>query len=98
MQMMKLDKPDRRIQDLLAEIEKMDLAPVFGQNFENKDIYLDGREFVDCNFKNCRLFSHIGHWRISGRYHLEGCGFHFQYPASVVWDTTVKLGNQPHSS
>jgi hypothetical protein len=98
MQNMKLDKPDRRIQDLLAEIEKMDLVPVFGQNFENQDIYLDGREFVDCNFKNCRLFSHIGHWRVSGKYHLEGCGFHFQYPASVVWDTTVKLSNQPHSS
>jgi len=30
---MKLDKPDRRIQDLLAEIEKMDLVPVFDKNF-----------------------------------------------------------------
>lgn len=96
--MMTLDKPDRRIQDLLAEIEKMDLAPVFGQDFENQDIYLDGREFVDCTFKRCRLFSHIGHWRISGKYHLESCGFHFQYPASVVWDTTVKVNRQEPGS
>lgn len=94
---MKLDKPDRRIQDLMAEIERMDLVAVFGQVFEDQDIYLDGREFVDCRFKDCRLFSHIGHWRISGKVHLEGCGFHFQYPASVVWDTTVKLGQQPPS-
>ena len=96
--MMNLDKPDGRIQDLLAEIEKMDLVPVFGQSFESADIYLDGREFVDCNFRNCRLFSHIGHWRISGKYHLEGCGFHFRYPASVVWDTTVKVGREPPST
>jgi len=91
---MQLDKPDRRIQDLLAEIERMDLVPVLGQSFEDQDIYLDGREFVDCNFKHCRLFSHLGHWRFSGKYKLERCGFHFQYPASVVWDTTVKLSRQ----
>lgn len=96
--MPKLDEIDSRIQDLLAQIKKIDLAPVFGRNFENEDVYLDGREFVDCNFKNCRLFSHIGHWQVSGKYRLEGCGFHFQYPASVVWDTTVKLSNQQHSS
>ena len=95
--MMDLGKRDRRIEDLLAEIEKMDLVPIFGQNFENQDIYLDGREFIDCNFRHCRLFSHIGHWRISGKYHLEGCGFHFRYPASVVWDTTVKLDRQSRS-
>lgn len=88
---MNLHKPDTRIQDLLAEIEKMDLAPVLDQSFEDQDIYLDGREFVNCSFRHCRLFSHIGHWRISGAYHLEDCGFHFQYPASVVWDTTVKV-------
>jgi hypothetical protein len=95
---MKLDKPDRRIQDLLSEIERMDLVGVFGQNFENEDIYLDGREFVDCSFKDCRLFCHVGHWRISGKYDLDRCGFHFQYPASTVWDTTVKLNRQSDGS
>ena len=60
--MAKLDEIDNRIQDLLDQIKNMDLAPVFGRNFENEDVYLDGREFVDCSFKNCRLFSHIGHW------------------------------------
>ena len=96
--MAKLDEIDNRIQDLLDQIKNMDLAPVFGRNFENEDVYLDGREFVDCNFKNCRLFSHLGHWRLSGKYHLEGCGFHFLYPASVVWDTTVKLNRQKQNS
>ena len=97
MQMMKLDELDSRIGDSLAQIKNMDLAPVFGRNFENEDVYLDGREFVDCNFKNCRLFSHIGHWQVSGKYHLEDCVFHFEYPARVVWDTTVKLDRQSHS-
>ena len=95
---MQLDKPDRRIGDLLTEIEKMDLDPVLDQNFVDQDIYLDGREFVNCNFKNCRLFCHIGHWRVSGEYHVEGCGFHFKYPASVVWDTTIKLNKSSDSS
>lgn len=88
---MKLDKPDRRVQDLLAEIEKMDLVPVFNKNFVEQDIYLDGRDFVDCNFKNCRLFAHFGHWRFSGKCNVEGGGFHFQYPAVVVWGTYVKM-------
>lgn len=91
---MELDKPDGRIQDLLVEIEKMDLGPVFGKNFEDEDIYLDGREFVDCSFKKCRLFSHLGHWRISGKTNLVDCNFRFQYPASVVWDTTVKMSRE----
>jgi len=95
--MPKLDELDSRIQDLLAQIKKIDLAPVFGRNFENEDVYLDGREFVDCNFKNCRLFSHIGHWQVCGKYHLEDCAFQFEYPARVVWDTTVKLNSQPRS-
>ena len=88
---MKIDKPDRRVQDLLTEIEKMDLTPVFNENFEGQDIYLDGRDFVDCNFKDCRLFAHFGHWKFSGKCDLKGCGFHFQYPAAVVWATTVKV-------
>lgn len=95
---MKLDKPNRRIQDLLAEIEKVDLVPVFSQNFVDQDIYLDGRDFVDCNSKNCRLFAHLGHLRFSGKCNFDGSGFHFQYPASVVWDITVKTKSQPHSS
>lgn len=89
-----LDKPDRRIQNLLVEIEKMDLVHVFGQSFEDQDIYLDGREFVDCNFKHCRFFVRVGHWRISGKFHLEGCGFDFKYPSSVVRDTLVTLNSQ----
>ena len=91
---MKLDKPDRRVQDLLAEIEKMDLVPVFGQNFEGDDVYLDGREFVDCSFKKCRLFCHLGHWRISGKIILVDNSFDFRYPASVVYDTSVKMSRQ----
>ena len=96
--MPKIDEIDSRIQDLLAQIKKMDLAPVFGRNFENEDVYLDGREFVDCNFKNCRLFCYIGHWQACGKYHVEGCEFCFEYPARVVWDTTLKLNSQQHSS
>lgn len=96
--MAKPNEIDSRIQDLLAQIKNMDLAPVFGRNFENEDVYLDGREFVDCNFKNCRLFCCIGHWQASGKYQLEHCVFHFEYPARVVWDTTEKLNRQSHSS
>jgi len=94
---MQLDKPDRRIQDLLEEIKKIDLDKVFGKNFKNQDIYLDGREFVDCNFKKCRLFCHIGHWRISGKSNLKDCHFQFEYPAGVVWDTTVKMSRKSDS-
>jgi hypothetical protein len=88
--MPKLDEIDSRIQDLLTQIKKIDLSPVFGRDFENKDIYLDGREFVDCSFENCRLYSNIGHWQVSGKYQLQDCVFEFGYPARVVWDTTLK--------
>ncbi len=96
--MPKLDEIDSRIQSLLDQIKEIDLSPVFGRDFENEDVYLDGREFVDCNFKNCRLFCYIGHWQVSGKYHVDGCEFRFDYPARVVWDTTLKTKPQPHSN
>ena len=89
--MAELSEPNEQIQELLKALKKIDLVSVVGQNFKNQDIYLDGREFIDCNFTDCRLITHLGHWRI-----LEGCvfknfTFDFMYPASTVRAVTLKL-------
>ena len=89
--MAELSEPNEQIQELLKALEKIDLVSVVGQNFKNQDIYLDGREFVDCKFKNCRLITHLGHCRLSGHYVIKDCKFDFMYPASTVWATTLKL-------
>jgi hypothetical protein len=96
--MAEFNELNEQIQDLLTQIKKIDLTPVFGRDFKNEDVYLDGREFVDCNFNNCRLFCYIGHWRVLGKYNVKDCEFRFEYPAGVVWDTVRKLDSQQHDS
>ena len=51
-----ISKPDVRIQNIMTEIEKLKLEKISNKTFVDQDIYLDGREFTDCVFKNCRLF------------------------------------------
>jgi len=89
--MIDLAEPNEEIQELLKALEKISFMSVLGWEFKDQDVYLDGKEFVDCKFKNCRLVSHLGHWRIKGKCPMDDCHFDFQYPAGVIWDTTLKL-------
>jgi len=90
--MIDISKPNEQIQELLKALDKISLMSVIGWEFKDQDVYLDGKEFVQCNFKNCRLISHLGHWQIL----IDSCvikdsTFDFMYPASTIWKTTLQL-------
>jgi hypothetical protein len=77
-------KPTLEIQSIVTEIEKIKLEIIKDKTFVDTDIYLDGRSFVDCIFKNCRMFIKLGCFNIIGRIHLEGCEFIALPPAAGV--------------
>ena len=75
-----VSKPDTRVQNIMTEIEKLKLEEITNKTFVDQDIYLDGRAFADCVFKNCRLFVKITGKRI----HLDNIEFIASYPALGV--------------
>jgi hypothetical protein len=91
-------KPDSRIPPILTSIEKLKLEVIKNQVFLDQDVYLDGREFVDCSFKRCRMFVKLGNFLITvtGKTHQEMgyCEFVFLPPASAVRDTIMMLLSQ----
>ena len=89
-------KPDIRIQNITSETEKIKLERIADRDFVETDVYLDGREFVNCIFKNCRLFIKLGVFRITGpRIHLEHCEFVALPPAAGVKALFDLLALQP---
>ena len=78
-------KPDPRIQSILNELEKTDLEKRANETFVDADVHLDGREFTDCTFKNCRMFASLGHFRLVGKgTQLDRCQFMASPPAARV--------------
>jgi hypothetical protein len=65
-------RPDARVQSILTDLEKLKLEEFNNRTFVDTDVYLDGRAFTDCFFKNCRFFVKLGNFRIGGKsLHLE---------------------------
>jgi hypothetical protein len=93
-------KPDVRLQPILTEIEKIlvGLERIKGKTFTDTDVYLDGREFINCYFKNCKMFAKLGCFVITGDIHMDGCTFVFLPPAEAIKNTMNVLSQQPHRS
>ena len=88
-------KPDIRIHSILADIEKLQLEPITNKTFVDTVVYLDGRDFIDCIFRNCRLFVKLGCFTIRGRrLHLEGCEFITDPPAKNIMTISNLLATQ----
>ena len=78
-------KPDVRTQGILADIEKLKLERITNKTFVDTDVYLDGRAFTNCIFKNCRFFVKLGCFQIGGeRIHLENIEWVLLPPAQGV--------------
>jgi hypothetical protein len=82
----------------LTTLEKMPLELFKGRTFVDEDVYLDGREFVDCSFIRCRMFVKLGHFRfvVTGKTHQEMgyCEYRFLPPSDEVRDTIMMLLSQ----
>jgi hypothetical protein len=89
-------KPDIGILAIMADIEKLKPEKIENENFTGVDVYLDGREFINCTFKDCRLITNLGCYTIRGeKILLGGCTFHFLPPAQIILSTLNKLSDQP---
>jgi hypothetical protein len=88
-----VSNPDYRIQGILTDIEKAALEQVKDEEFVEQDVYLDGREFQGCTFRNCRIFAKLGHFVIRGSL-LKHCSFEFGGPAKGVKSVFDMLADQ----
>ena len=72
---MKVDvrAPDPRAQELLERLPAMALERVEGLTFEDQDVHLDGREFIDCSFVRCRMLIALGWFRLTGAFEARDC-------------------------
>ena len=78
-------KPDKRIQPIITEVEKIKLELIENNTFADQDIYLDGRDFLSCIFKNCTMHVKLGHFNIRGTNTiLVNCDFKYYHPAEAV--------------
>ncbi|CAN5802670.1 hypothetical protein BH20CHL5_BH20CHL5_05310 [soil metagenome] len=59
-----LTKPDERVLRSMNEVSSMALVLVEGQEFENQTVYLDGRNFEHCTFRDCKLVVLIGRFTL----------------------------------
>ncbi len=82
-----VSEPSVDVQRILTEIERMHLDRINGQTLVEQDVYLDGREFRDCTFRNCHIFVKLGHFRLLGHNHFESCVFDM----SAVADNLIAL-------
>lgn len=79
-----ITKPDSRIQSVLSEIEKIELELIENKSFIGQDVYLDGRDFVNCVFQYCTIHVKLGHFKIRGKIQLKNNVFKLYPPAEAV--------------
>jgi hypothetical protein len=76
--------PSTSITRLLTDVEKVKLERFEGQEFVEQDVYLDGREYVKCTFRHCRIFVRLGRF-VTQDCNFDGCNFDFTSgPAQMV--------------
>jgi hypothetical protein len=64
-----------------------ELETVTGRDFAGEEVQLDGREFVDCTFRNCALTYAGGTPFILGSPNLQGCTLEFVGAAQNTLNT-----------
>lgn len=55
-----------------------------GIEFEGQDVYLDGREFVDCAFRDCNIYITLGYFRMINPRSIVDCRFYLAGPAEIM--------------
>jgi hypothetical protein len=77
-------RPETRINSVLATLQEWEFETAQGLEFEGQDVYLDGREFVDCSFRNCRIYITLGYFRMINPKALVDCQFFLAGPAEIM--------------
>ncbi len=76
--------PEPRINRVLAELQEWEFDTAKGKDFVEQDVYLDGREFVDCSFRSCRIYVTLGYFRMINPRALVDCRFYLAGPAEIM--------------
>ncbi len=76
--------PDPRIDAVLAAMQDWEFDVAQDVEFADQDVYLDGREFVNCSFRNCRIFITMGYFRMLNPRAFVDCNFLLAGPADIM--------------
>ena len=79
-------RPHSRVQQILTDIEQLELEVIEDREFRGETVYLDGREFRNCSFDNCKIFIKLGSFRLTGALIMKNSKFHLSPPAEGVKD------------
>ncbi len=85
-------QPEPRISAVLASLQDWEFEVATGIEFEGQDVHLDGREFFDCAFRNCRIYITLGYFRMINPRSFVDCRFFLAGPAEIM-KTLVDLIN-----
>ncbi|HSP55409.1 MAG TPA: hypothetical protein VLS25_07455 [Dehalococcoidia bacterium] len=77
-------QPEPRISAVLASLQDWEFDAATGIDFEGQDVHLDGREFVDCSFRNCRIYITLGYFRMVNPRSFVDCQFFLAGPAEIM--------------
>jgi hypothetical protein len=76
--------PEPRIDRILAGLQQWQFETAQGIDFTDQDVYLDGREFVDCSFRGCRVYITLGYFRMINPRAFVDCRFYLAGPAEIM--------------
>lgn len=79
-----VSQPEPRIGQLLAALQEWEFDTADGVDFVEQDVYLDGREFVNCSFRNCRIYITLGYFRLINPRAFVDCSFYLAGPAEIM--------------
>ncbi len=77
-------QPEPRINAVLASLQDWEFETAQGIEFVGKDVYLDGREFIDCSFRDCRMYITLGYFRMINPRSFVDCQFFLAGPAEIM--------------
>ena len=77
-------QPEPRINELLATLQDWEFEVANGVDFVEQNVYLDGREFVNCSFRNCRIYITLGYFRLINPKAFVDCNFYLAGPAEIM--------------
>lgn len=69
---------------LLSSLQQWEFETARGIDFADQDVHLDGREFVDCSFRNCRIYITLGYFRMINPRAFTDCQFYLAGPAEIM--------------
>jgi|FLYL01.1.fsa_nt_gi hypothetical protein len=79
-----LASPEPRINRILSGLQDWEFDTAQGLDLEDQDVYLDGREFIDCSFRNCNMYITMGYFRMINPRAFVDCRFYLAGPAEII--------------